>query len=468
MYFAVGVVVACLSATAKAYHIHQHMSVPEFQLREKLQNSGGSYVCFTIFINFSFLCFFCDIKHLFENTQEYAQLVAHMKLNDPYIRQLMADAEVDFDGLIKLKQEQYLSSIGEKISESDAIAEIVADAIGNEFFTDYDALYQLATQNRSAFTKFKQWFLRTSAKLQATKMSESKAMKQTKKLLLRAEQAAKKSTQTNNDTKFMIDKSFSVKLDSWVNNDAQNPSIVFNIGRTSKILKSIGLADVPITWDSSKIIKILSKHPEMTFETIKEVPKILESPILVMQSKQIKSRITMFGEVFVNDKPVLAVLELSPTNRKGIALDEFKVASAYGKDNAQNLINSSDILFQETDKKRVSEWEKLTGLQLPVGISSANSNNSIPTSPENVKNSAKKSEVVKAIAEDYGFTDTSAQKLVSVAASMRKTAGSKADLNELSLNIANAVMCYTFVTLCHGFGRYNSPTELIKRAATKK
>ncbi len=40
------------------------------------------------------------------------------------------------------------------------------------------------------------------------------------------------------------------------------------------------------------------------------------------------------------------------------------------------------------------------------------------------KHSAKKSEAVKAIAEDYGFTDTSAQNIVRVTASMRKSAGS--------------------------------------------
>ena len=92
----------------------------------------------------------------------------------------------------------------------------------------------------------------------------------------------------------------------------------------------------------------------------------------------------MFGEVYVDSKPILAVLELEPTGRNGLKLDEIKIASAYGKDNAQNFINNSDVLYVENDKKRVSNWEMRTGLQLPVGSSLTNSNNSISNNDTSV------------------------------------------------------------------------------------
>lgn len=104
----------------------------------------------------------------------------------------------------------------------------------------------------------------------------------------------------------------------------------------------------------------------MTDNIIKQVPCIIENPIVVMRSKNINSHITMFGEVYSNNKPVLVVLELSPVSRKGLKLDELKIASAYGKDKAQNFINSSEILYVESNKKRVSDWEKRTRLQLPM------------------------------------------------------------------------------------------------------
>lgn len=183
------------------------------------------------------------------------------------------------------------------------------------------------------------------------------------------------------NVKYSLEKDFSSEYDKW---DKKNPRKVFSVGRTSDALKKIGVKDGEILWDASKIIKIKAKHSEMTDAIIKQVPSIIESPIIVMQSKKIGSRLTMFGEVYAEGKPILAVLELEPFGRNGIALDEIKIASAYGKDNAQQFIDSSEVKYIDSDKKRVSEWEKRTGLQLPVGHSFTNSIPSISISAENV------------------------------------------------------------------------------------
>ena len=127
----------------------------------------------------------------------------------------------------------------------------------------------------------------------------------------------------------------------------------------------------------------------MTDKIIKQVPNILENPIAVMSSKTVEGRLTLFGEVYAKGKPVLAVLELSPQNRKGIVLDELKIASAYGKDNAQKFLDKSEIVYQDNNQKRVTDWEKRTGLQLPVGDSYDNSTNSIPDSAEKVNRGSK-------------------------------------------------------------------------------
>ena len=50
------------------------------------------------------------------------------------------------------------------------------------------------------------------------------------------------------------------------------------------------------------------------------------------QSKSIDSRITMFGEVFDDGLPIMAVLELMPLkNKSGIILDEIKVVSTHSR-----------------------------------------------------------------------------------------------------------------------------------------
>ena len=57
----------------------------------------------------------------------------------------------------------------------------------------------------------------------------------------------------------------------------------------------------------------------------------------------IPNRYSLLGEVYANGKPVLAVLELNPTSSIGVELDQLKIASAYGKDNAQRLIDNSNV-----------------------------------------------------------------------------------------------------------------------------
>lgn len=63
-----------------------------------------------------------------------------------------------------------------------------------------------------------------------------------------------------------------------------------------------------------------------------------------MESKNSENRVVLVGELTdANGKNVIAILELEPINRKGLKLNEIKVASTYGKDNLQNFINNSKI-----------------------------------------------------------------------------------------------------------------------------
>ncbi len=193
--------------------------------------------------------------------------------------------------------------------------------------------------------------------------------------------STKNSTEVTFKNKISINNNFERDYDKW---DKNNPRTVFTIGKTSDALKSIGIKNADIIIDASKLIKIRNDHPEMTDEIIKQIPNIIENPIIVMESKSVNSRVTMFGEVISGKTPILVVLELSPKKKNKIALDKIKVASAYGKNNAQNFINSSNILYVDSNKKRVKAWEKRTGLQLPVGSSIPNSNSIISNPNENV------------------------------------------------------------------------------------
>ncbi len=149
-----------------------------------------------------------------------------------------------------------------------------------------------------------------------------------------------------------IDNGFETRYDKWVK-DGRPDRETITVGTTSDALKSIDVKDQKITWDTSKINEALRKHNELDDNILKQIPQVLENPIIVMQSLQSDSRLTMFGEVYDNNGiPVMAVLELLPTNRNAtIVLDEIKLTSTYGKDNTQSFINRSDILYLDPNKK---------------------------------------------------------------------------------------------------------------------
>lgn len=181
----------------------------------------------------------------------------------------------------------------------------------------------------------------------------------------------------NSDIKFSIDEDFEANYDKWVQNGRRN-DISLTVGRTSEALKSVGVKNQTITWDTSKINKTLKKHKYLNDGILKQIPDILENPVIVMQSKQSDSRITMFGEVYDGDGlPVMAVLELLPTNREGtVVLDEIKIASTHSRktgnnpssnSQTQNLINSSEILYIDPNKNRTNNWMAHNRLQLPLG-----------------------------------------------------------------------------------------------------
>lgn len=186
---------------------------------------------------------------------------------------------------------------------------------------------------------------------------------------------------------YSINQNFANKFDKW---DKKSIGFAFNIGTTSKILQSIGIDEKAIYWDASKILKIQKDHPQMTDSVIKQVPNILENPVLIMESLTVPDRLTLFGEVYdAKNNAVLAVLELNPKDKNGRALSIIKIASAYGKDtNPQGLINKSKILY--TNKNRINRWLSVNRLQLPLPSYSTDSKNSISENQNAVKDIIRK------------------------------------------------------------------------------
>ena len=205
------------------------------------------------------------------------------------------------------------------------------------------------------------------------------------------------------NVKYSIDKHFAEKYDKW---DKKSRIISFSVGSTSSVLRKLGVDNKKITWDSSKIIKIKNKHPEMTDSIIKQVPNILENPIIVMESNTVSGRLVLFGDVYDSkNNPVLVALELNPTDKGGKSLNIIKIASAYGKDvDLQGFINKSKILYVEPNKERTHTWLKVNRLKLPLLSSSTYGffNNSIS---QNSKKVNTKNNTGKGVDIKYSISD---------------------------------------------------------------
>ena len=131
----------------------------------------------------------------------------------------------------------------------------------------------------------------------------------------------------------MLDATFEKRLDQWLKHkDGSKGATRLHVGSTSAALQSIGVQDVEIFWNTAKLAKIMQEHPEMSAQVLKQVPQVLEYPILVMQSQTRANRIVLFGEVLDDaGKPVLVAMELQPQNKAGEVMDFAVIASAYGK-----------------------------------------------------------------------------------------------------------------------------------------
>lgn len=156
-----------------------------------------------------------------------------------------------------------------------------------------------------------------------------------------------------------INEKFYKDYDNW---DKSKLSFSFNLGTPTDTFKRNFFCDSKnVTFDASKIIKIINKHHTITDEIIKQVPEIIKDPVIIILSLSSNSRIIFFSEVSdVNGFPIIVILELLPTNSSSI-----KVVSTYSKDtNLQHFIDDSFILYVNADAHRVSNWENLFGITL--------------------------------------------------------------------------------------------------------
>lgn len=202
--------------------------------------------------------------------------------------------------------------------------------------------------------------------------------------------------------KYSIDVGFEKAIEGLDEDSTRRYAI--RVGSTSEVLKSIGVKDKDIFWQAGKLRKILNKHSIanhnaatgegsiMTKEILKQVPQVLEHPIIVLHSDTSRnadyaSRIFMYGDVKdAAGKPVNVSLELLPTDRNGLVVDNIAVLSAYGHESYRTgKVVQGEILYVDPDTKRTAAWLRGNRLRLPFSLTSGGSKATLHYADGNVK-----------------------------------------------------------------------------------
>lgn len=166
---------------------------------------------------------------------------------------------------------------------------------------------------------------------------------------------------------YSIDPNFDREIVAWYE-EGRNGRRIFRLGSTGEALQSIGVQDRSIVMVSDKVRTILREHPNVTIDMIRQIPAMLENPVLVLESQgrsmlpgtRQNSRIVVVGNVTdANGAPVLCILDLAPQSAQDrrLGLQDFnKVSSAYPKDvNPAGFLQNSNVLYANPDTNKTQD-----------------------------------------------------------------------------------------------------------------
>ena len=186
---------------------------------------------------------------------------------------------------------------------------------------------------------------------------------------------------TTGDISYFVNPDFERQIDEW---DGKESGGYFYIGKPSEALLSIDMPNDKIYFDKSKIVKNMEEHG-IKRETLKQIPYMLEDPIMILQSKTRLNSVVVFGELFQDNKPIMVAMKINISDVGPSEATITKITSVYGKDNVAGLLQESAVLYVNEDKNRTDKWLQTLRLQLPAGVTKYGSIGKITQFKEKVK-----------------------------------------------------------------------------------
>lgn len=332
--------------------------------------TGGDYQAAT---KAAFIIYGHELVHHLESTGYYAQLKKVVLQSAEVKRQLaqwseQVEKRATFTDLIRMQQRESAKS-GQNISLEQAERDYIAQFVAENYLGNPQQLQKVARMNRSLAQQILDWMRKVLRNVKGVHPGHSE-LEQAHAVLALALDERYTQPDTGDGVQYSIDPGFVSEIEKW---DGKT-DVTFRLGTTSEALQSIGVQDRGILFRSAKLAEILNKHQGMSRDIVKQIPQILEHPVMVLNSRSgspenqnRSSRIVVFGEVYdTNGAPVTAVIELRPTQNGGEVQDYNLLVSAYGKTkNLHKLVEESEVLYLDPNKNRTDTWLEGLGLQLP-------------------------------------------------------------------------------------------------------
>lgn len=308
-----------------------------------------------------------ELTHSAELARTYGQLRDFVKEREVAAEWLR---EKGFDSL-----EQYENFLRNEYrrqgKDADPEAEAVASFAEEKLFQDEKSLKELESGHRGILQKLLD-LVRTALGQLTGRTSEENELRRVERMLEKALKEtegqmgqSQELTDGSESRQYSIDKYWERSIDKW---DGEDHRGYFKLGTVSRVLKNIGVKEGPIYFDQSKAVKALAEHKEISRETLKGIPAMLENPMVVAASYD--NSIVAMGELYgKNGRPVVVAIKLDATKRGTSISGVSKVRSVGERRDAHldKLLSDDAILYLNPNKKETGAWFQALGRSTPVG-----------------------------------------------------------------------------------------------------
>jgi hypothetical protein len=141
------------------------------------------------------------------------------------------------------------------------------------------------------------------------------------------------------------------------------------VGSPSAPLLKVGVPDVDIYFDESKIYKTFDKHKEVGLSEMQNIVDVLENPIVITESYD--NTVLCFGELFDKHGSQIMVavrINCDPINPEASIEGINKVRSVGSrKKSFDKLLQEDNIQYLNPDKKKTISWFRDLGSSTPYG-----------------------------------------------------------------------------------------------------